>query len=414
MPITSGYENRHRLPSSQGHMDQTAQDSIIKLHPRSISSSTPRNYLNPLRDDVTLVDPCSGFVSPGADADLRPGTGKSIPCLVDQSDVKPQHTDPWQLRSHLQNVRCLTAPPGRAVICHAQFTPSPPMVFINGSYESDLRDLIHKAGTRWNSVARSDAALRATLGGWTSKIKTVPQVNRGPGTSLAKTFVLQRSHDASCSRDDIVRKFMYTSSTQRAYEEVPWDIKLPTKIQAPESTTEKVAAPISQLITLKEYELQPEIWQDPCGMWDGLQKRMFHAHKKPLTFISPYPRMEHIPGYCGFTGSVNSEDMDNPNATFTPFTKVRTAQPGYASTAHTPNIPGYTGRVHWMAIHPANSNLPSPFLSADTKMNGSPLGSRIGTAFQHHGPLSKMVTTVSPRNPFNKVEKKQTVEYSTI
>ncbi|XP_075067394.1 protein SPMIP7 isoform X2 [Mixophyes fleayi] len=324
MPITSGYENRHRLPSSQGHMDQTAQDSIIKLHPRSISSSTPRNYLNPLRDDVTLVDPCSGFVSPGADADLRPGTG------------------------------------------------------------------------------------------WTSKIKTVPQVNRGPGTSLAKTFVLQRSHDASCSRDDIVRKFMYTSSTQRAYEEVPWDIKLPTKIQAPESTTEKVAAPISQLITLKEYELQPEIWQDPCGMWDGLQKRMFHAHKKPLTFISPYPRMEHIPGYCGFTGSVNSEDMDNPNATFTPFTKVRTAQPGYASTAHTPNIPGYTGRVHWMAIHPANSNLPSPFLSADTKMNGSPLGSRIGTAFQHHGPLSKMVTTVSPRNPFNKVEKKQTVEYSTI
>ncbi|XP_063778706.1 protein SPMIP7 isoform X2 [Pseudophryne corroboree] len=372
---------------------------------RDRPSVSPKSYLHPLRDDVTVVDPCSGFVSPGADADMRPGTGKSIPCLVDDSEVRPQEADPGQQRRshHLHKLRCVTAPPGGAETRKAQYRPK--NVSFNGTYEAAvLSDLVHKSGTLWNSMARSDAALRATLGGWTSKIKAVPQVTRGPGTSLTQTFVLQ-SNDAACSRDDIVRKFMYTSSTQRAYEEVPWDMKLPAKLQPPESVREKMPLPFSQQFTLKRYDLQPETSQDTGETWDRLQKRMFHVNKKPLTFISPYPHIGHIPGYCGLSGSVNSEDVDNPNTSFIPFTKVRTVQPRYSYTAHTPNIPGYTGRVHWMAIHPANSNLPSPFLSADTKMNGSLFGSRTGTTFQHQGPLSKMVTTVSPHNPFNKVEK---------
>ncbi|KAM4705094.1 protein SPMIP7 [Rhinophrynus dorsalis] len=125
--------------------------------------------------------------------------------------------------------------------------------------------------------------------------------------------------------------------------------------------------------------------------------------------ISPFPRMDQIPYYSGCTGSLNFEDIDNPNAEFVPFTKVRTQQPYYTTTAHTPNIPGYTGRVHWMAIHPANSNLQSPPSSADTKMIAYMPSPRIRTSssFKHQGPLSRMVTTVVPKNPFNKVEREE-------
>ncbi|XP_040209253.1 spermatogenesis-associated protein 48 [Rana temporaria] len=379
----------------------TAPPPSMRWNPHSTSPAMSGYCLNPLRDDVPLLDPCSGFMSAGADADLRPGTGKSIPCLADQSDVKPGNSDPWERTAHWQSNRCKTAPPRGAISNPTQHQLCVPR---QRSMEGDYRDFIHKERTAWNSVVRSDTALRAHLGGWTSNMKVTPQVTNGHGSSILPKFVLQHS-EANCSRDALVHKRMYTSSTQRSYEAVPWDVKLPPKLQPPESTLEKMPDPISQHFTLKRYEPEPEIWQVTGGMWDRFQTRVFHGQKKPLTFISPYPRMDHIPGYCGFTGSVNTEDIDNPREVFTPFTKIRTLQPRYTETAHTPNIPGYTGRVHWIAIHPANSNLPSPPSYADKKMNGSLIGSRSGSAYKHQGPLSKMVTTVSPCNPYNKVEK---------
>ncbi|KAM5158268.1 protein SPMIP7 [Mantella aurantiaca] len=389
---------RPSMRSSQGSSNVTTLHPFIKWNPHSSSPDMSGYCLNPLRDDVALLDPCSGFMSAGADADLRPGTGKTIACLADHSDVKPGHSDPWE-----QRYRCKTAPPGGGAIAHTQYKPCVPNQRAKEETR-DFRDLIHKEGTRWNSLARSDAALRTRLGGWTSNKKVTPQVTNGHGSSIVPKFVLQHSED-TCSRDALVHKFMYTSSIQRAYEDVPWDSKLPPKLQPPESTLEKMPDPISQHFTLKRYEPKPEIWQLTGDMWDRFQTRVFHGQKKPLTFISPYPHMDHIPGYCGFTGSVNTEDIDNPGGVFTPFTKVRTLQPRYTNTAHTPNIPGYTGRVHWIAIHPANSNLPSPPSYTDKKMNGSLIGSRTGSAYKHQGPLSKMITTVSPCNPYNKLEK---------
>ncbi|VTJ88601.1 Hypothetical predicted protein, partial [Marmota monax] len=72
MPFVKGFEDRH----DYGRFEK-------KYYP-----------LFPLRDDVPLVDPCSGFVSPGGDADLKPGIGRTIPNLADFSDVKPQHRIP--------------------------------------------------------------------------------------------------------------------------------------------------------------------------------------------------------------------------------------------------------------------------------------------------------------------------------
>ncbi|XP_018413550.1 PREDICTED: uncharacterized protein C7orf72 homolog [Nanorana parkeri] len=398
MTSTSGPAVRPSMPSFQDPSNVTTHYPFIKYNPHSTSPDMPGYCLNPHRDDVPLIDPCSGFMSAGADADLRPGTGKTIPCLADQIDVKPLHNDPWERTS--QGIRCTTAPPSGTVTSQTQYKPR------EARDEDDFRHFFHKEGSKWNSVARSDTALRAKLGGWTSNMKVTPRVISGHDSSIFPKFALQHVTVDACSRDASVQKCMYTSSTQRAYGDVPWDIKLPPKLQHPEDTLEKMPDPVSQHFTLKRYEPKPEIWQVTVGMWDRFQTRVFHGQKKPVTFISPYPRMDHIPGYCGITGSVNSEDIDNPPAVFAPFTKVRTLQPRYTNTAHTPNIPGYTGRVHWIAIHPANSNLPSPPSSADKKMNGSLVGSGTDSPYKHQGPLSKMITTVLPCNPYNKVENK--------
>ncbi|XP_073405952.1 protein SPMIP7 isoform X2 [Dendrobates tinctorius] len=322
-------------------MDNTTREPYVRSRPRAGSPELSGCCVHPLRDDVPIVDPCSGLVSAGADADLMPLTGRTIPCLPDLSDVKPQQVDPRQQQ------RCQTAPPGGPMATRA----------------------IPKAAPGWNAARTADAALRAALGGWTSKEKAIPQVTRGPRSSLTQTFMLQLKNDISSSRDDLVRKFMYTSSTQRAYEDVPWDVKLPAKVQPPDTTLEKMPDSISHRFSVKRYESQPAVWQVAGEMWDRFQTRMFLGHKKPLAFISPYPRMEHIPGYCGFTGSTNPEDIDNPDASFTHFTTMRTVQPQYTDTAQ--------------------------FLT----------GRRAGTSFKLQGPISRMVTTVSPRNPFNKVEK---------
>ncbi|XP_037984072.1 spermatogenesis-associated protein 48 [Motacilla alba alba] len=40
------------------------------------------------------------------------------------------------------------------------------------------------------------------------------------------------------------------------------------------------------------------------------------------------------------------------------------------NTKGTPNVPGYTGKVHWSATHPANSNLPSTAPTVIAGMHG--------------------------------------------
>lgn len=48
------------------------------------------NYpLFPHQDVVPLIDPCSGFVSPAADAEQQPSVGRATESLVDYGDRKP-------------------------------------------------------------------------------------------------------------------------------------------------------------------------------------------------------------------------------------------------------------------------------------------------------------------------------------
>ncbi|XP_041422045.1 spermatogenesis-associated protein 48 [Xenopus laevis] len=272
--------------------------------------------------------------------------------------------------------------------------------------DPDYNHFLLRTSTCWNSVARSDAALRAILRGSASK-RTPPQKGHGPNSSLSQTFVFNVAKDSDdvsneSWRDAMARKFMFTSSTQSAYEEVPWDCKLPAKLSPPESALQMKSRSVSASFA---HMSQTEPWQVSGRTWDRFQTRKLYTGTRPITFMSRFPRMDQIPNYNGCAGSRNSEDIDNGNAEYAPFTKVRTQQPHYYESAYSPNIPGYTGRVHWMAIHPANSNLRSPPSSANTQMIGSPLPSEAASSVRHQAPFSRMVTTVAPYNPFNKSNK---------
>ncbi|XP_048366384.1 spermatogenesis-associated protein 48 [Sphaerodactylus townsendi] len=64
--------------------------------------------------------------------------------------------------------------------------------------------------------------------------------------------------------------------------------------------------------------------------------------------------------------------------------------------------PGYTGKVHWSATHPANSNVSPALPSTISRLHGYMVKEGQPTKFPHLGPLSRAVSISKPYNPFNK------------
>ncbi|XP_062424478.1 LOW QUALITY PROTEIN: protein SPMIP7 [Rhea pennata] len=377
MPFVRGPEDRHDFTS----FEEKDSNSFLKFNPYT-SPGEPNYPLFPHRDDMSLVDPCSGFVSPGADAELQPNTGRAIESLVDYSDVKPHQRVPISGK--------------RGQVAHRR-----QMIFL----EETSQD------RRWNSRAVTAASIRARLGGWRTLVKVAPTL---PDQKHVFAFHvnpnLKKSNGPSSAswREEKARNYVYTSSTQKAYEEVPWDNILPSKIQPPASTVE-VVDPVSQYFTRKRYNPESEISQVVGGLWDRFQTRSFTSPQRPVDFVSPSSRTCHIPSYTGCIGAVNFEDVDNTNVDLLTLAHVRTSKPRYTSSAHTPNIPGYTGKVHWTATHPANSNLPSTSPSIIARMHGYIAKHGRSSQYNHQGPFSQMLTPVSPQNAFNKVQQ-QTIK----
>ncbi|XP_043920760.1 spermatogenesis-associated protein 48 isoform X2 [Protopterus annectens] len=369
LPFRKGPEDRYDFASFQDRNNR----AFIKCTPPIIPLHVEGPLVAPLRDDVPLIDPCSGFMSAGGDADLQPG-GRRISPMVEKG-LKPNETIPNA--------------PGRAQTPPVR--PSAP--------EDDLGE-----GKQWNSSAVLEAALRARLGGWTSSVRVSPAPPKELCSLSAHRFTFnvnptaKHSADAASEnwRDEAARRYMYSSSAKRSYGNVPWDVKLPPRIKPPSSTKEKMADPVSQRFTLKRYQPEAEIWQAFGNAWDSFQTRTPSTVTKPITF--------------GCVGAENLEDIDNPDKEIICFTIPRTFQPQYTSTAHRPNIPGYTGKVHWTAVHPAHSKLPTPIFSTTTETPVYIPNSGSQLSFKKQGPFSRMVTTVSPFNPFNKVEE-ETIDF---
>ncbi|XP_059028626.1 spermatogenesis-associated protein 48 [Mustela lutreola] len=398
MPFVKGVEDRHNY----GRIEKKCNPTFLKFHPYPPSVLPDyhlhypypppygRDYpLFPLRDDVPLGDSCSGFLSPGGDADLKPGIGRTIPSLVDFSDVKPQHRVPRPDTGFQTTLK-------RQTIL--------------------LEEL--KQDRRWNSRAIPDISIRARLGGWTSPLKVTPLPPRHEVCSISHMYAFDEESTCTEDREPLLqpdRKYsskdsFYKSSTQKAYEVVPWDKMLPPKLDPEETTVEKAADLISQCFTLKRYEGTPAITQVVGGLWDRFQTRSFSTPVKPITFVSPSSRSKYIPLYTGYVQSTNADDVDDPFGDITSVTKPRSSKTLYTNTSRSANIPGYTGKVHFTARQPANSDIPSTAPSPDSEVHRILRKEMKVDVFRHQAPLSQMVTNVKPYNPFNK-KQQETVGY---
>ncbi|XP_003503047.2 spermatogenesis-associated protein 48 [Cricetulus griseus] len=399
MPFVKGPEDRHNC----SRFEKKCSSAFLKFHPYPPSVLPdyhfhypypppygPEYALFPLRDDTSLADPCSGFMSAGADADLKPGIGRTIPNLVSYNDVKPQNRVPRPDKGFQTPIKRQTVL---------------------------LEEL--QTSRKWNSREVPDISIRAKLGGWTSPHKVIPiPPNDHKRSSLSRILTFDDEATNTDDNEPLVqpgKKYnmkdsFYKSSTQKAYEAVPWDKMLQPKLDPEETTLEKAADNISHCFTLKRYERVPAISQMVGGLWDRFQTRLFSVPAKPISFVSPSSRSKYIPRYTGHVQSTNADDVDNPFGNITSVAEPRHSKLLYTNTSCAANIPGYTGKVHFTATHPTNSNIPSTTPSPDSEMSRFLRQSMEDDRFRHQAPLSRMVTTVRPYNPFNRKEK-ETIDY---
>ncbi|KAJ3610945.1 hypothetical protein NHX12_023035 [Muraenolepis orangiensis] len=346
--------------------------AFLRHTPQARRPPAERASAAPARDDVPLIDPCSGQLSAGAEARL--GTTGGRQRFIDFHHV----------------ASALRVPPSG--LGDRPQTPRR----CSSSLTSDTAD-----DRAWNSRSTSDAALRARLGGWSSAVKmravVGPASERRPHTSGGVIFEedigMQDTLSSDTTRqwlENAARRYVYTSSTQRSYQEVDWDAELPRRFKAPPTTLEKMADPVTRSSSSGRYPSRPHLWRLTGSPWKQQQIRAWNDIRKPISFCSPCPKSGQIPLYSGTIGSENMDSIDNLDEDFQPTTLLRKAIPPYTPTARHTTIPGYTGKGVY-----ANADVPLPTLY----LPGTYVKS-VPPAFGRKAPLSRMVTTTAPRNPF--------------
>ncbi|XP_062320516.1 protein SPMIP7 [Osmerus eperlanus] len=240
--------------------------------------------------------------------------------------------------------------------------------------------------------------------GWTSHAKVRPAPHKVPCPLKFFSFSPgpETTSDVSSSGptqwiDKAALRFIYTSSAQRSFEDVRWDIKLPQRLKPPATTLEKMADPVNQHFTLKRYNSKPELWQSVEAQWKRHQLRVKNEVRKPISFNSPCPKSGQIPLYSGVVAFKNIDDIDDVDQDFYPLTMQRTTLPPYTPTTHRPTIPGYTGKANYDVG--LNSGFSLPVLPSYAHNSWTTRDPWV-PAYGRTAPLSKMVTTVHPHNPF--------------
>ncbi|XP_053188630.1 spermatogenesis-associated protein 48 [Scomber japonicus] len=266
--------------------------------PGCVNSSAQHTSLAPHREDIPLLDPSCGQLSAGAEVALGV---KGRQKFIDFHHVASGLRVPPDFRERPQTT------PNSFGIC------------------MDLSE--DKA---WNSRRIPDAAIRARLSA-SDSLKTsmfsssFPDKHTGAKDALSSDLRLWTDNSLA------VRRFRYTSATQRSYEEVDWDSKLPRSFKAPATTREKMADPVSEHPSSRRYNSQPQLWQSIGAEWSRQQLRSRNDARKPISF--------------GKIGSQNMDNIDNMEEDFHPLTLKRSIVPPYTPTAHRTTIPGYTGKA---------------------------------------------------------------------
>ncbi|KAL3831443.1 hypothetical protein ACJMK2_023194 [Sinanodonta woodiana] len=376
-----------KFPSLKGRVDvDSFQTDLKDIAFKRWNDNGEHRAPAPYRDYDNIVDPTSGFVSAGGDVDRNTGHLK-IRSLAQLSDT-PQSSEPKKKHSD-----------------RSYEEKAPPELRRSNTYAPG-------APSAWNSRKTSDIWIRSQLGGWTSShdprvTPTELELRRAKSMFVPKP----PSEQSREGRDHLAMKYMYSSSTQKAYEEVAWDEKLSPKQWAPVSTLEQRPDMISQVFTLKRYDPAAKEWQGLGKSWDRFQTRRGYYKNGSIVFCSPNPRFEQIPGYSGCVGGENLDEVDNSQEKFKPFTIKRVDIPFYSETGHRPNIPGYTGRTPILGSYsPAHSRPVEPIQQATTATvhKSLPVEPNVSD-YKKGSQMSKMVTLVPPCNPFNQINKLQEV-----
>ncbi|XP_062286976.1 protein SPMIP7 [Scomber scombrus] len=313
--------------------------------PGSVNSSAQHASLAPHREDIPLLDPSCGQLSAGAEVALGvKGRQKFIHFHHVASGLRV----PSDFRERPQTT------PNSFGIC------------------MDLSE--DKA---WNSRRIPDAAIRARLSASVhpDSLKTSTFSSSFPDKRTGAQDALSSDLRLLTDNSLAVRRFRYTSATQRSYEEVGWDSKLPRRLKAPETTWEKMADPVSERPSSRRYNSQPQLWQSIGAEWSRQQLRSRNDARKPISF--------------GTIGSQNMDNIDNMEEDFHPLTLKRSIVPPYTPTACRTTIPGYTGK----AVHAHSADAAADSVCRTIQELGGPV-------FGHAAPLSRMVTTTTPSNPF--------------
>uniref|UniRef100_A0A3Q3M820 Uncharacterized protein n=1 Tax=Mastacembelus armatus TaxID=205130 RepID=A0A3Q3M820_9TELE len=239
--------------------------------------------LAPSRHDVPLLDPCTGQLSAGAEADLGiKGRQKFI---------------------HLPHVAsALWIPPGS----RERPETAPSSICIDLSEDK-----------AWNSRRIPDAVLRTRFN---SPVKVQPLSLRTSSTAALDLVQVLNGQNFIC----------------RSYKEVGWDTKLPRRLKAPETTPEKLADPVSERPSSRRYNSQPQLWQVshgeqtlPSGCPRSGQIPLYTAGLDlPDLYVCVFPCL-----CSGTIGSENMDNIDNPGEDFHPLTLKRNVMPPYTPTS---------------------------------------------------------------------------------
>ncbi|XP_060727351.1 protein SPMIP7 [Tachysurus vachellii] len=348
------------VPYERGRYDiesstERGSDAFIKFQPQAFPPS-PHAPLAPMRDDVPLTEPCTGRLSAAARADLGLGDRDTITYRVS--------TAPSDLRTARH-------PPHTS-----SFRPSPGLCDAS-------------ANRCWGSRVKS------TVPADTENHCNKESPDPGSSSPLACED-LKRNAFISVSPESMDKdlQHIYTPKAQRSYKDNQWNTNLSPHLKPPLNTLEKMADPVSQCFVLKRYNSRPELWQTIGPQWNKHQIRASYNVKKPFSFTSPCPKSGQIPSYSGVIGSENMDNIDIPEKDI-PLTVLRTVLPPDTPTAHRPTIPGYTGKALHNRPHTSATSQPSSMLTHQTTR-----GSSTPSPYGRQAPLSRVVISVSPSNPF--------------
>ncbi|CAF0704702.1 unnamed protein product [Brachionus calyciflorus] len=303
------------IPNSTGPLnyDVTCCDNNLAV-------KAPMPITTKKRTEFRILDPCSGFISPAGEFYLR--SEKTHLGTFGKSRVEPQTTIPQTI--------------------HSVRTRQEAIDELKRAREGEGEPILN-----WSDNKISDTVLRARLGGWTSESKLPTNTESADSPYRLRHIFpnMKTGYNDEAFRDELAKKYLYTTSTQEMYSNVNWDNKVPKKLHAPITTYEfGKSDPLKPPLT---GSTKPELFQTVAGSaWDRVQYRNPNFFREAVSFTAPSIRGNHLPGYSGHIGGKNLQHMDDVIEKFTPFTVLRTQQPKEPEPNYKPNIPGYTGHVH--------------------------------------------------------------------